>query len=79
VPERSREVLGEVDHACSACGRGCAVAVEVRTGGLRARFGVGGTRRYESCLDCGAIVRTHPAIRPPAAGNGLPGPDWVVL
>ncbi len=71
---RTREVLGEVDHACSVCGRGCAVAIEIRTGGVLLSWLRGdGTRRYESCLDCGAVVRTHPAVRP----NGSPGSDWV--
>jgi hypothetical protein len=70
---RVREVLGEVDHPCHSCGRGCAVASETR---LVLRFWdrlLGNSderlRRYETCLDCGITLRVLPVKRTPVGGG----------
>jgi hypothetical protein len=83
VPERIREVLGEVDHSCHSCGRGCAVAIETRpVTRFRDRFRKGTDRRvrhFEMCLDCGTTVRVLPKKPRPVGGGDLPGPDWIAL
>jgi hypothetical protein len=83
VSERIREVLGEVDHPCHSCGRGCAVAIETRpVRRFRDRFRAGPDRRvrnFETCLDCGATVRVLPAKPRRVGGGDDLGPDWIAL
>jgi hypothetical protein len=83
VSARIREVLGEVDHACHACGRGCAVAIETRpvTHFLdRFRRNVDRrVRRFETCLDCGTTVRVLPVTRNRVGGGDTPGAGWLAL
>jgi hypothetical protein len=81
VSSRIREVLGEVDHACYACGRGCPVAIETRLKSVLGLFWsrpASGVRRYETCLDCGTTVRVRPVTPRPADGNPF-GQGWVAL
>jgi hypothetical protein len=82
VTERVRHVIGEVDHPCHSCGRGCAVAIETRpVPRFRDRFRKDPgrlIRRFEMCLDCGTTVRVLPDNPRPVGGDPL-GPGWVVL
>jgi hypothetical protein len=84
VSARIREVLGEVDHPCHACGNGCAVAIETRpVSRLRDRFRTDRdrrVRRFETCLDCGTTVRVLPVnLRGVGGGDPLGGPGYVAL
>ncbi|HEY0403127.1 MAG TPA: hypothetical protein VGD09_14000 [Blastococcus sp.] len=78
---RIREVLGEVDHPCHACG-GCAVAVETRpVKRFRDRFRTDPShrvRRFETCLDCGTTVRVLPE-KSGRVGGDLSGPGHGAL
>ncbi len=73
VSERVREVLGELDHPCSACGAGFLVAVQARGAmRLRDRFRTDPDRRgtrYETCLGCGTTVRVS-TVNPRRASGG---------
>ena len=74
---RVREILGEVDHPCHSCGRGCAVASETRVV-PRLRDRLRGrpdepVRRYETCLDCGVTLRVRPVKRIPVGGDDALG------
>jgi NAD-dependent dihydropyrimidine dehydrogenase PreA subunit len=76
MSERIREVLGEVDHPCHSCGRGCAVAIETRpVKRFLDRFRNDPdrrVRRFETCLDCGTTVRVRPEkSRRVGGGDGL--------
>jgi hypothetical protein len=82
VSARIREVLGEVDHPCHACGAGCAVAVLTRpVQRFRDRFRTDPSlrvRHFETCLDCGTTVRVVPAKRR-VGGGDLLGPGYSAL
>jgi hypothetical protein len=75
--------MGEVDHACHACGHGCAVAIETRpVQRFLDRFRRNAdcrVRRFETCLDCGTTVRVLPVNGNRVGGGDGPGPDWLAL
>lgn len=83
VSERSREVLGEVDHPCHSCGAGCAIAIETRpVMRFRDRFRSNTDRRvrhFEMCLDCGTTVRVLPVKPRPVGGGEILGRGFDAL
>jgi hypothetical protein len=83
VTERVREVLGEVDRPCRACGSGGLVAIETRSARrLLDRFRADPDRRvtrYDTCLDCGITVRVSTVNPRRVSGGDTIGPGYVAL
>jgi hypothetical protein len=83
VSERIREVLGELDRPCRACGSGSLIGIETRSAPrLRDRFRSTPDRRvtrYETCLDCHITVPVSTVNPRRTSGGDTIGPGYLAL